>query len=116
MLAQASLVYILHLDSTEVESATTQDAELYPLFDCAVKYWDSHAQEAGASKTEGLSALIQDVLSTRWEIYRLVTYPNTSTIYNPWPASLASTKDYPEFPAPSEDLCETCQQIRFRRS
>ncbi|RYP74907.1 hypothetical protein DL771_002691 [Monosporascus sp. 5C6A] len=115
MLAQTSLAYILYSNSDGIKPTSTEAADQYPLFDYAVKYWYAHTQEAGAHNEGTLPALIKQVLGTRWEVYRLVTYSNISTRYNPWPAWPTSTEGYAEYPGPTEDLCEACQQIRFRK-
>ncbi|KAM7216896.1 hypothetical protein V8F06_007765 [Rhypophila decipiens] len=119
MLAQSSLAYILSLDSTETQTLAT-----VPLFDYAIHNWYTHAQKAGPGNTEVLGALIREALDTRWDIYRLVTYPNPSTRYNPWARPQITTPDYADHVGQgdylhgtydhlviSADPCKLCKMI-----
>ncbi|KAM7189386.1 hypothetical protein V8F33_010074 [Rhypophila sp. PSN 637] len=108
MLAQSSLVYILSLDSTETQTLAT-----VPLFNYAIHNWYSHAQKAGPGNTEVLGALIREVLDTGWDIYRLVTYPNPSTRYNPWARPQMTTPDYAGHAGQGNYRCETCQKLQY---
>ncbi|KAK4216294.1 hypothetical protein QBC37DRAFT_471531 [Rhypophila decipiens] len=108
MLAQSSLAYILSLDSTEPQTLATA-----PLFDYAIHNWYSHAQKAGPGNTEVLGALIREALDTRWDIYRLVTYPNPSTRYNPWARPQMNTPDNADHAGQGNNRCETCQKLQY---
>ena len=83
MIAQASLAYLLHLDSVDINSASVQAAVHYPLVDYTVKHWYSHTQGAGVTARPTLASLIRSTPTTRPEIYQLVTYTNISTRSNP---------------------------------
>ncbi|KAK4225941.1 heterokaryon incompatibility protein-domain-containing protein [Podospora fimiseda] len=59
-----------------------------------------------ASHSLTLEGLIRRTLQTKWEVYRLVTFPNPSTQYNPWAGDGS--------PDPPKGQCETCSAIRYK--
>lgn len=109
LVAQSCLAYILHLDS----SGTPPDAaDSFPLFDYAVHYWYYHVHQSGIYD-KNLARLIEEVLETSWEIYRLVTYPNISTRYNPWLSTHASTSEPGNDIGQDIALCSVCRGISY---
>lgn len=107
LIAQSCLAYILHLDSSTAPPVAADDC---PLFDYAIHYWYYHAQRAGIHD-DNLASLIEKVLQTRWEIYRLVTYSNMSTRYNPWGGTHVSTSEPGEDTEQENILCTACRSI-----
>lgn len=107
LIAQSCLAYILHLDSS---TAPPDAADSCPLFDYAIHYWYYHVQQSGIHN-EKLASLIEKVLRTSWEIYRLVTYPNISTRYNPWGGTNASTSGPGKGMEQNDRLCTNCHKI-----
>lgn len=108
MLARSSLAYLLYSDTTKTSNEVIQNDGLLHY---AAKHWYSHIQQIHNSYDQTLAKLIREVLKTKWEVYRLVTYPNPSTIYNPWaapPGSMTGSIVPDGYP------CEKCRNIRYK--
>lgn len=110
LIAQSCLAYILYLDSS---AAPPDAADSCPLFDYAINNWYYHVQHAGIHD-EKVARLIEKVLQTSWEVYRLVTYPNISTRYNPWLATHASTSEPTNDIEQNMTLCSVCRGISYQ--
>lgn len=110
LIAKSCLAYILYLDSS---AAPPDAADSCPLFDYAINNWYYHAHHAGIHD-EKVARLIEKVLQTSWEVYRLVTYPNISTRYNPWLATDASTSESTNDIEQNMTLCSTCRGISYQ--
>lgn len=107
-LAQSCIAYAIYLDGL---TSLIPDPEVTPLFSYTIKYWYYHATEAGPGSTESMATLMKEALNTKWDIYRLLTYPNPSTRYNPWPERQSATQDRMSSDSPQSSLCRTCQTI-----
>lgn len=109
LIAQSCLAYMLHLDSA---AAPLETAHGCPLLNYATRYWYYHVQQS-ETHDERLAGLIDDVLQSRWSIYRLVTYPNISTRYNPWQGS--GQGENVEENAKGFSLCTVCRSISYQQ-
>lgn len=108
-IAQSCLAYILYLDSP---AAPPEAVNSCPLFDYATHYWYYHVRKSGIHH-EKLSRLIEEVLQTSWKTYRLVTFSNILTRYNPWGGTPASTSEPINDMVQGKVLCTTCRSISF---
>lgn len=111
LFAQTCLAYILYLDSSAIPR---EAAHSCPLFDYATHYWYHHVQQIGAHN-EGLARLIEEALQTKWDIYRLVTYPNISTRYNPWLGTEVPTSIPGEEIEKHNGLCTVCLGLSYQK-
>lgn len=110
LIAQSCLSYILYSDSA---AAPLEAGQGCPLFNYATQYWNYHVQQSGAHN-EILARLIEKVLHTRWDIYRLITYANMPTRYNPWVDSRVSTPDPEKDVEQDINLCTVCRSISYQ--
>lgn len=112
MLAQSSLAYLLHLDSSNAVLSSQRESKLYPLVTYAVEFWYHHTQEAETSTTKGLDRLLEAILKTTSDIYLLVTYPNVSARFDAWMALPISDEQFAEYPDLDKELCKVCKTIQ----
>lgn len=95
--------YILYIHSSGAGNSC-------PLFDYAISHWYHHVQQFGILD-EKTAKLVDDVLETRWHIYRLVTYPNISTSYNPWLGARVRASEIGNDIEQDVSLCSACWRI-----
>lgn len=111
LIAQLCLAYISYLD---LAAALLDSAPNDPLLHYASHYWYYHMQRSGAYNEE-LARLVEEVLKVRWDIYRLVIYPNILTRYNPWVATQVSTLDRGRDTEQSKDLSTVCHSTSYHK-
>lgn len=109
LIAQSCLAYMLRLDSAATPIEATHGG---PFLNYATQYWYYHVQQS-QTHDERLAGLIDDVLRSRWNIYRLVTYPNISTRYNPWQGPVQGKSV--EENAQGFSLCTVCRRISYQQ-